>query len=114
MKIIVVLLQVCGCSTLLPYLSAIGEVTSLFNTSNNTINIPSYIVFIALLFYPFLTGFLYLYTWKIKDLRLSILLSAIPIALIIPILAYLGVLESSLGLMYFSIFGFPKGVSTAI
>jgi hypothetical protein len=81
MKIIVILLQLLGGATLIPW--AFGAMMSpmLFDSPNSAQKLFPYLIMGGLFLYPILMGGCFWYAWKMEEMTKSALLSAVPLVL---------------------------------
>jgi hypothetical protein len=93
MKKIIIPIQVYGVATLMPWVLALVYAPILLDAFS--IKIIPYAIIIFLFFYPFLMFFCYWYAWKTPNLWLAVLLSVLPPIILMSLLSYLGLFESS-------------------
>jgi hypothetical protein len=81
MKPIIILLQLLGGATLIPW--AFGAMMSpmLFDSPNSAQKMFPYVIMGGLLLYPILLGGCFWYAWKMDDMQKAALLSAVPLVL---------------------------------
>ena len=70
-----------GGATLIPWAFGLMMAPMLFDSPDSSTKLFPYLIIVGLLLYPVLMGGCFWYAWKMEDMRLAALVSAVPVIL---------------------------------